>query len=171
MESYEVELDGTTYPVKSIANLTGHSISPYIIHAGKSVPIVKGGEGGRMEEGEFYAIETFGSTGKGRVVEEEDCSHYMLVKDAPFTNLRIQRTRQLYSYINSKYSTLAFCRRWLDDDGQTGHIASLRQLVTARLVTQHPPLSDVKGSYTAQFEHTILLRPTCKEVISRGEDF
>lgn len=23
----------------------------------------------------------------------------------------------------------------------------------------------------AQYEHTILLRPTCKEIISRGEDY
>ena len=44
---------------------TGHSIAPYQIHAGKSVPIVRGGETTKMEEGEFYAIETFGSTGKG----------------------------------------------------------------------------------------------------------
>ena len=29
MESYEVEIDGTTYPVKSIRNLNGHSIGPY----------------------------------------------------------------------------------------------------------------------------------------------
>ena len=50
--------------VKSIRNLNGHSIGPYQIHAGKSVPIVKGGEQTKMEEGEFYAIETFGSTGK-----------------------------------------------------------------------------------------------------------
>jgi methionyl aminopeptidase len=46
--------------VKPIRNLNGHSIGPYQIHAGKSVPIVKGGEATRMEEGEFYAIETFG---------------------------------------------------------------------------------------------------------------
>ena len=46
---------------------TGHSIAPYQIHAGKSVPIVRGGETTKMEEGEFYAIETFGSTGKGYV--------------------------------------------------------------------------------------------------------
>lgn len=65
MESYEVELDGKVYPVKSIRNLNGHSIAPYQIHAGKSVPIVKGGEQTKMEEGEFFAIETFGSTGKG----------------------------------------------------------------------------------------------------------
>ncbi len=50
--------------VKCIRNLNGHSIGPYRIHAGKSVPIVKGGEATRMEEGEFFAIETFGSTGQ-----------------------------------------------------------------------------------------------------------
>ncbi len=77
MESYEVELDGKTYPVKSIRNLNGHSIDPYRIHAGKSVPIVKGGDGTKMEEGECYAIETFGSTGKGYVNEDLECSHYM----------------------------------------------------------------------------------------------
>lgn len=42
MESYEVEIDGKTYQVKSIRNLNGHSIAPYRIHAGKTVPIVKG---------------------------------------------------------------------------------------------------------------------------------
>ena len=30
-----------------------------------------------MEENEFYAIETFGSTGKGYVHEDMECSHYM----------------------------------------------------------------------------------------------
>lgn len=29
MESYEIQLDGKTYPIKSIRNLNGHSISPY----------------------------------------------------------------------------------------------------------------------------------------------
>jgi methionyl aminopeptidase len=36
-----------------------------------------------MEEGEQYAIETFGSTGKGWVNEDVDCSHYMLDFNAP----------------------------------------------------------------------------------------
>jgi methionyl aminopeptidase len=62
MESYEVELNGTTYPIKCIRNLNGHSIGPYQIHAGKSVPIVKGGDSKtKMEEDEMYAIETFGT--------------------------------------------------------------------------------------------------------------
>ena len=54
-----------TLQVKCVRNLNGHSINAYNIHGGKSVPIVRGGEQGvKMEEGEFFAIETFGSTGK-----------------------------------------------------------------------------------------------------------
>ena len=50
--------------VKSVRNLNGHQIDAYQIHGGKSLPMVKEGEQGvRMEEGEFFAIETFGSTG------------------------------------------------------------------------------------------------------------
>ena len=64
MESYEVDYGNKTYQVKAIRNLSGHLIAPYHIHAGKSVPIVKGGKADKMEEGELYAIETFGSTGK-----------------------------------------------------------------------------------------------------------
>ena len=74
--------------VKAIRNLNGHSIGPYQIHAGKSVPIVKGGDSTRMEEGEVYAIETFGSTGRGVVHEDMECSHYMKNFDAPHVPLR-----------------------------------------------------------------------------------
>ena len=43
--------------------------------------------------------------------------------------------------------------------------------VDAGLVDAYPPLCDIRGCYTAQFEHTIMLRPTCKEVVSRGPDY
>lgn len=91
MESYEVEVGGTIYPgshflscfyhcfklsltrylvVKSIENLSGHSIALYQIHGGgKSVLLIKNDDQTKMEEGEYFAIETFGSTGRGRVVE------------------------------------------------------------------------------------------------------
>jgi len=52
MESFECEIDGKVYPVKSVRNLCGHSIAPYHIHAGNSVPMVKGGPATKMEEGE-----------------------------------------------------------------------------------------------------------------------
>ena len=71
MESYEIELNGKTFQIKvyfcfpkylislffkfnfeikPVRNLCGHTIDPYNIHAGKSVPSVGGGEQTRMEE-------------------------------------------------------------------------------------------------------------------------
>ena len=55
--------------VKAIENLSGHSIDLYKIHGNKSVLLVKNEDQTKMEEGEYFAIETFGSTGRGRVVE------------------------------------------------------------------------------------------------------
>jgi len=52
------------------------------------VPIVKGGEAVRMEEDEFYAIETFGSTGRGQVFDDMDVSHYMKNFEQTFVPLR-----------------------------------------------------------------------------------
>ncbi|KAK4875336.1 hypothetical protein RN001_011758 [Aquatica leii] len=171
MESYEIELDGKTYPIKSIRNLNGHSISPYRIHSGKTVPIVKGGEATVMEENEFYAIETFGSTGRGVVHDDMDCSHYMKNFDMPYVPLRLNSSKSLLNTINKNFGTLAFCKRWLDRAGATKYQMALKDLCDKGIVDAYPPLCDVKGCYTAQFEHTIILRPTCKEVVSRGDDY
>jgi methionyl aminopeptidase len=171
MESHEVDIRGKVYPVKAIRNLNGHSIDQYNIHGGKSVPIVKGGDCTKMEEGEQYAIETFGSTGRGVVLEDLECSHYMMTQNARGIPIRSDKARKLLAHIEKTYSTLAFCRKWLDREGQERHIMNLNSLVEAGAVNKYPPLCDVKGSYTAQFEHTILLRPTCKEVLSRGDDY
>uniref|UniRef100_A0A673INH2 Methionine aminopeptidase 2 n=1 Tax=Sinocyclocheilus rhinocerous TaxID=307959 RepID=A0A673INH2_9TELE len=171
MESYEVEIDGKTYQVKPIRNLNGHSIGPYRIHAGKTVPIVKGGEATRMEEGEVYAIETFGSTGKGVVHDDMDCPHYMKNFDVGHVPIRLPRAKHLLNVVNENFGTLAFCRRWLDRLGESKYLMALKKLCDLGIIDPYPPLCDAKGSYTAQFEHTILLRPTCKEVVSRGDDY
>ncbi len=84
---------------------------------------------------------------------------------------RVQKSKQLLSVINQNFGTLAFCRRWLDRLGQTKYLIALKNLCDVGILDPCPPLCDTKGCYTAQFEHTILLRPTCKEVISRGDDY
>ncbi|KAK3048240.1 Methionine aminopeptidase 2 [Extremus antarcticus] len=174
MESYEVELNGQTYPVKSIRNLNGHTIGQYSIHggsAGKSVPIVKGGSNEKMEEGEVYAIETFGSTGKGVVRDDMETSHYAKVDNAPKAALRVNSAKTLLRSIDKNFGTLPFCRRYLDRLGHEKYLLGLNNLVQAGIVQAYPPVVDIKGSYTAQLEHTILLRTNCKEVISRGDDY
>ncbi|GAB7366375.1 hypothetical protein MBLNU230_g8173t1 [Neophaeotheca triangularis] len=175
MESYELELDGKSYPIKAIRNLNGHTITDYSIHGGskgKSVPIVKGHSSReKMEEGETYAIETFGSTGKGYVTEDLETSHYARMPDAPNVALRVSSAKSLLRSIDKNFGTLPFCRRYLDRLGHEKYLLGLNNLVQSGIVADYPPLVDVKGSYTAQFEHTILLRPNVKEVISRGDDY
>lgn len=173
MESYEIELDGKTFPIKCVRNLNGHSIGQYVIHAGKTVPIVKGGSMIKMEEGEVFAIETFGSTGKGYVHDDGECSHYMVDKDmiSSIPQVRTQKARQLAGLLKRNFNTLAWCRRWLDRIGETRYLGALKQLVDVGWVQDYPPLCDIGSCYTAQLEHTILLRPTCKEVVSRGDDY
>ncbi|KAL1612540.1 Methionine aminopeptidase 2 [Paraconiothyrium brasiliense] len=171
MESYECEIKGQTYPVKCIRNLNGHSIGRYSIHGGKTVPIVKGGDQTKMEEGETFAIETFGSTGKGYVRDDMETSHYAKREDAPNVALRVSSARTLLNSINKNFGTLPFCRRYLDRLGHDKYLLGLNNLVSAGIVEAYPPLCDIKGSYTAQSEHTFILRPTCKEIVSRGDDY
>ncbi|OCH89062.1 peptidase M24A methionine aminopeptidase [Obba rivulosa] len=171
MESYEVEADGKIYPVKSIENLSGHSIELYRTHGPKSVPMVRTNDQTKMEEGEYFAIETFGSTGRGRVVDGGECSHYARVFDPPRVPLRLTSAKALLNTINKNFGSLPFCRRYLDRIGESKYLFALNHLVAQGIVRDYPPLWDARGSMTAQFEHTILLRPTRKEVVSRGDDF
>jgi hypothetical protein len=75
-----------------IRGLSGHSINPYQIHGSKSIGLVRSDDPARMEEGEYYAIETFGSTGRGLVVEQGECSHYARAMAPPRVPLRCART-------------------------------------------------------------------------------
>jgi methionyl aminopeptidase len=140
--------------VKAISNLNGHSIAPYSIHGGqngipgKSVPIVKMHGSQRdetkMEEGEYYAIETFGSTGRGRVIEQVcqmvtqpcclftmsliqgACSHYSLSTNMPERyTLRHETARSLLKTIQKNFGTLPFCRRYLDRLGEKNYLLAV----------------------------------------------
>lgn len=88
-----------------------------------------------------------------------------------YFNFRLQSSKQLLNLINKNFGTLAFCKRWLERAGASRYAMALKDLCDKGVVDAYPPLCDIKGCYTAQFEHTILLRPTCKEVISRGDDY
>ncbi len=85
--------------------------------------------------------------------------------------IKNDKARALFNHINKNYSTLAFCKKWLEEDGFKNHSLALKYLCDSGVVAGYPPLSDIQGCYVAQFEHTILLRPTCKEILSKGDDY
>ena len=75
--------------------------------------------------------------------------------------------------INKNFGTLAFCRCWVNRLGETKYLMALKSLCDNGIVGPYPLLCDVKRSYTAQYEDTLIGsdRPTCKEVGTRGDDY
>jgi methionyl aminopeptidase len=172
MESYEVEIRGKTYRVKPIRNLTGHNIKQYHIHGGKSIPFVKNRDQTKMEEGEVFAIETFGSTGRGYIVDDVGVYGYGLNHDAPLrVPVPMSSAKRLHKTIRENFGTIVFCRRYLERLNVEKYLAGMNCLVQQGVVEEYGPLMDIKGSYSAQFEHTFLLRETHKEILSRGDDY
>lgn len=172
MESYEVDIKGKTIPVKAVRDLSGHNIDQYRIHAGKSVPFIKNSDNTKMEEGEIFAIETFGTTGRGYLRDGPGVYGYGKSPYAPKKiSTHLTSAKSLYKTINENFGTIVFCRRYLERLGVDRYLAGMNYLASNDIVEVYRPLMDVEGSYSAQFEHTILLRGSCKEVISRGDDY
>lgn len=65
----------------------------------------------------------------------------------------------------------AIACRYLDRLGESKYQMALKSLCDNGVATACPPLCDQRGSYVAQFEHTIYLHPHKKEVLSRGDDY
>ena len=176
LNSYEIEINGKTHKIKAIKDLCGHTMERYKIHGAKSVPLYRDDSSEtsnlKMEEGELYAIETFATTGSGHTHEKRPWSHYMKSPDA-FKNSKIKSSqpKALFKYIDEHFSTMAFCPRWLEESGFTGIDKSLKYLCDYNLVNPYPPLADIEGSFTSQFEHSFMLKPTCKEIFSVDDDY
>lgn len=54
--------------------------------------------------------------------------------DAGHIPLRLPRAKQLLATINKNFSTLAFCRRYLDRLGETKYLMALKNLCDAGIV-------------------------------------
>ncbi|KAJ5126546.1 hypothetical protein N7448_007325 [Penicillium atrosanguineum] len=174
MESYEVEIGGKTFPVKAVRQLSGHDIKQYQIHGGKSIPFVKNKDQTKMEEGEVFAIETFGTTGQGHLIDGPGVYGYGKDPLAPKSIVSpLAMARSVNKTINDNFGSLVFCRRYLDRLGIPlgRYLAGMNNLASQGIVEIYSPLMDSEGSYSAQFEHTVLLGESSKEVISRGDDY
>ena len=171
INSYEVELNNKVKKIKPVRNLCGHTVGKYKVHAGKSVPCYNNGDNTKMEENEFYAIETFASTGKGEVERDLHVSHYMLNDSFDIKEIKGKKNQEFYGFIYNNFNTLAWCKRWIEELGFNNYYMPLRQLINQSIVEECPALYDVEGSFTSQFEHTFMLKPTGKEIFTVGDDY
>jgi methionyl aminopeptidase len=165
VKSKEIEINGKIENIKIMKDLCGHKIAPYKIHDGKAVPNVKIFYPLRMQEGEFYAIEPFITTGNGISIIKEPNSHYMISNKIDISsnnNLRLNKSDKfLYDFILKNYSSLPFCSRWIHELFEGKYIDnnySLNKLVSKNILNEYPPIYDIEGSIISQFEHTIYIK-------------
>ena len=158
MESYEVTLNGKTIPVKAVRNITGHDILRYKIHGGKQIPFIATRSTQRMEEGEVFAIETFGTTGKAYLRDGVGVYGYGRNEHASAAGIHHASAKALLKTIDANFGTLVFAKRYLERLGVKGYQLGMRTLVANGVVEEYAPLVDVEGSYVAQFEHVSFVR-------------
>ena len=161
MESYEVTLNGKTTPIKGIKGLSGHNILRYHIHGDKQVPFVKTRTSQRMEEGDVFAIETFGSTGRGTIRDEVGVYGYGRNEKVSARGLHHASAKALLKLIDANFGTLVFSRRYLERVGAKNYHLGMKMLVKEGIVEQYEPLVDAPGSYVAQFEHVSAISALC----------
>ena len=66
--------------------------------------------------------------------DDLECSHYMKNFDVGHVPLRLPRAKQLLATINKNFSTLAFCRRYLDRLGETKYLMALKNLCDSGII-------------------------------------
>ncbi|MCX8184396.1 MAG: type II methionyl aminopeptidase [Sulfolobales archaeon] len=144
---------------KVIRNLSGHSLAEYTIHAGETIPNYKDSLNfTRLRPRAAYAIEPFASTGRGVVYDEKRVSIYAI---RPTSILREISEGHILTSIYGKSRTLPFSERWFPDLiallGISRFREILRELSKTGYLIPYPVLSDIPGSYVAQFEETVLV--------------
>lgn len=160
IESKEIILDNKVIQLKTMTELSGHSISKYDIHSGKAVPNTRIFYPLRMQENEFYAIEPFITTGNGKNIIKEPNSHYMLTREYEKELYNVKEDeKKLVNIILNNYYTLPFCQKWLYNINNTiDYNGLLKKLENKKIVNTYPPIYDINKSIVSQFEHTIFIK-------------
>ena len=150
----------------------GHNIKPYELHAGKlilSVPHASQ-KSMKMEEGEFYAVETYASTGNGVFKQRNisECNHFGISNGIEINEKTCKNPVLIRANQNGK---LPFTQRWVKDiPNVKKHI---QDAIKNRSIIAYPPLVDNSKAKvkTSQYEHTIHIKDKGVEILSLGKDY
>ena len=145
------------YGYKPIRNLSGHSIERYNLHSGTSIPNVKDLFSlSRIEANKVYAIEPFGTTGVGYVVEGKGVYIYSLRREG---KVKGNLARRIIENVKKKYNGLPFAERWLKNivHSRDELVGVLKRLVKSKILNHYPVLVEASANPVSQFEHTVLV--------------
>ena len=139
-----------------IANLSGHSLEQYTIHAGKSVPNVWSIGSFSFLPTEAYACEPFVTTrdGLGFVREGKVRNIFSL---ATRKRAKDGEANTMIDFIWKKFNMLPFALRWLIPEWEEEKARLLlNNLVQHKIVRAYPILVEANNQRVAQGEHTCI---------------
>ena len=139
-----------------IANLSGHSLEQYTIHAGKSVPNIWSIGSFSFQSTEAYACEPFVTTpdGSGFVREGKVRNIFSLVTRK---RTKDEDANKMIDFIWQKFNMLPFALRWFipEYDEKTARDL-LEKLIKNKIVRSYPILVEANEQRVAQAEHTFI---------------
>ncbi len=140
---------------RPIKNLSGHSLGRYQIHGGEYIPNYRDALAiGRFRSGGAYAIEPFGTNGRGYVVEDRSSIQIFALRSIRGSVSGFEA--EVLDVIRTRFNTLPFCERWLVDLGDIDAVReALKGLVAKKVLTQYPVLVEAGRGMVAQFEETV----------------
>ena len=149
---------------KPIENLCGHSLEPYVIHAGESIPNVPKGDY-VLQEGDVFAVEPFATTGAGKVEDGSFCEIYSLANPR---NVRLPQSRKVLEFIMEERQTLPFAKRHLLKclSGEGAIDLALADLSRQEIIHSYPVLKEVNGGIVSQAETTVIVEKDSVKVLA-----
>ena len=146
----------TDMGLKPIANLSGHSLDQYTIHAGKTVPNMWTIGSFSFSENEAFACEPFVTTknGLGFVRNGKIKNIFAIVLRKKTNDSEADR---LLEYIWTNFNTLPFALRWLLKEWEEKEARKLLEfLIKKKIVRAYEVLVEANGKTVAQAEHTFI---------------
>jgi len=164
----EIEDIIRSYGFRPIRELGGHQLDQNLLHGPIMIPNVKGTKGIKLEENQAYALETFATSGTGRLLRTETKCYIFQLNPIPIP-LRLDSAKRARKVILSNYSNFPFTTRWIAKElsTPTAKIA-LRYLADKAQIKRYPVLSDVKDSLVSQSEHTVFLTGNSRIITTKA---
>lgn len=144
----------TSRGFKPVANLCGHALAPYDLHAGEEVPNIPHGNY-VFKEGDSFAVEPFASTGEGFIHEASDCEIFSLSSGKP----RLPQSRKLQQFVSGNFGAFPFSRRAIPASvlDRSSAAMALHDLMRCGGLESYPVLVEKPGALVSQAETTVLV--------------
>ena len=139
-----------------IANLSGHSLDQYTIHAGKSVPNTWSIGSFTFDGNQAFACEPFVTTGEGLgFVHEGKVKNIFALSSRKKT--KDKEADKMLDFIWQNFNLLPFALRWLTKEWDEKEARTLLDiLVKKKAVHAYPVLVEGNGKRVTQAEHTFI---------------